>query len=246
MARVKGSKLYEYRVVRHQPIHRLWKTLAVLLVFSVLLMVAYWFGQQRGTFEKQKLLAELEEQQSQLQLALTFQSELHQRYEAARLGVDIDRGALEQVRVEVTRLKQQLAGLQEENEFYRNLMSPEDRKTGLAFGPVDIIGVDKPGSYRFKVVMQQLASEHAQLTGTLTINLVGQLDGQPQVLPLHTLSGDISSAEISLRFKYFQNVEGELTLPEGFEPERLELQARATKPRTATIEKRVDWPFREG
>lgn len=244
MATVKGSTPYHYKVVRYRPIARLWKTIAILLIASLFLAGAFWLGQTSGTFEQQKLIAEIEEQQSQLQTALAFQAELHQRYETARLGAEIDRGALEQVRVEVTRLKQEISELQEENVFYRNLMSPEERQTGLAFGPIDIIGIDRPGAYRFKVVMQQLATQHNLLNGKLIVNIVGRRAGQPEVLALHTVSDSVDEAEIDLRFKYFQNVEGELILPQGFEPERLELQARASKPSPATIEKRVAWPLR--
>ena len=47
---------------------------------------------------------------------------------------------------------------------------------------------------------------------------------------------------IRLRFKYFQNVEGEIVVPDGFVPEKIEISAVAEAP----VAKRVDQEFEWG
>ena len=100
---------------------------------------------------------------------------------------------------------------------------------------------ERPRTYRYKVVVQQLATQHQVLTGTLNFNVVGRQSGEAKVLALKDLSSNVDTDAIKLRFKYFQNVEGELMLPEGFEPERIELEARPSGSSSTVIEKRLTW-----
>lgn len=159
----------------------------------------------------------------------------------AKLGAEVDRKSLEDVRQEVIDLKAAIASLEEENQFYRNLMTPDGDTRGLSFGPVEIVQTERPRTYRYKVVVQQLATQHELLNGTLKFKVVGRQDGEAKVMALKELSSTIDSADIKLRFKYFQNVEGELVLPEGFEPERIELEARPAGSSSGVIEKRLTW-----
>ena len=47
--------------------------------------------------------------------------------------------------------------------------------------------------------------------------------------------------DIRLRFKYFQNIEGELALPEGFQPDRIQIAAVATEPVSKRINEDFGW-----
>ena len=50
---------------------------------------------------------------------------------------------------------------------------------------------------------------------------------------------------MALRFRYFQAVEGELSLPEGFEPEGVVVTATAVKPGNAEVREQFSWQTRE-
>jgi len=62
---------------------------------------------------------------------------------------------------------------------------------------------------------------------------------------LRELSESVSTDTVKLRFKYFQTVKGELTLPVGFDPEAIELVARSIGSEAVTIEKRFGWLVEE-
>ncbi|CAN0527437.1 unnamed protein product, partial [Scytosiphon promiscuus] len=47
--------------------------------------------------------------------------------------------------------------------------------------------------------------------------------------------------DIRLRFKYFQNIEGELVLPENFVPERLQVAAVSLEPVEKSINQNFSW-----
>ena len=90
--------------------------------------------------------------------------------------------------------------------------------------------------------MRQLdADGDTYLTGHVNFNLVGQMQDQQVVLPLRDLSEVEDELDIRLRFKYFQNIEGEMALPEGFEPDRIQIAAVATEPVSKRINEDFGW-----
>jgi hypothetical protein len=118
-------------------------------------------------------------------------------------------------------------------------MEPGDEGEGLKVGSVSVAASAQPGRYRYRFVIQQIANNHKLLTGTLKVELTGLEKGQPLRYSLADLTDDTDSKEVKLRFKYFQTIEGELTLPEGFEPQNLELLVKSGK--STKIEQRFAW-----
>lgn len=244
MAVVKGSKEYQWSVVKIRPRARAQMILGLIAAISLAVVGAYWLGQKQAMSGYGRAQRDLAAVRAELEEVRKGEMQLRQQKENAALGAEVDRKSLEEVRQQVIDLKAQIAGLEEENQFYRNLMSPDGNQRGLNFGPVEIVHTDRPRTFRYKVVMQQLAAQHELLTGTLNFNVVGRQDGVVKVLALSDLSSGIDGANVKLRFKYFQNIEGELVLPEGFEPERIELEARSNGSNATVIEKRFAWLVR--
>ena len=245
MATVKGTKEYRYRVAKYRP--TFWAAVATALGALILasIQASYWIGYKNGMSGQEQAVSDLAAVSAQLKTAQLEQEAARQQLANIRLGSEVDKSALDVVRSEVAELKQQMASLQEENLFYRNLMAPTGNKRGLNFGAVEITQTDAPRTYRYKVVMQQLATQHDMLVGTLSFNVIGRLGGELRVFALKDLTKEIESTNIKLRFKYFQTIEGELKLPENFEPERIELEARSTGNNAVTVEKRFGWLVEE-
>lgn len=241
MNSVKGSKEYQWRVVKHHPRLWFWQGLGLFAAFVLSLEAAYWFGQNRRFSSEQQALNELTAAATELESVRQAEHDLRRQLEKAKLGTEVDRRSLEDVRRELLSLKTDLASLEEENQFYRNLMAPAGNQRGLHFGAVELADTDQPRTFRYKVVLQQLATQHELIKGSLTFKIVGRQDGEPKVLALHEVSPAAERADLKLRFKYFQNIEGQLVLPTGFEPERIELEAKSTGKNATTIQKRFGW-----
>lgn len=245
MSTVKGSKEYQWRVVKDRPRLKFWLALGLITLLLVSVQVAYWLGQKKEASGHDQALSDLSAIGAKLESARQAEQNLRRQLESAKLGSEVDRQSLEDVRRELLQLKLDLASLEEENQFYRNLMAPAGNQRGLNFGVVELADTEQARTFRYKVVMQQLATQHELITGTLNFNIVGRQRGAVKVLGLHEVSADFDSANIKLRFKYFQNIEGQLVLPDGFEPERIELEARSTGKNATTIDKRFGWLVRE-
>ena len=158
---------------------------------------------------------------------------------------EIDRQSLELVRKELAGQNDEIAALEEGLAFYRGLMSPGDIAPGLNLHGVELKEGEQPGHYFFRIVLQQEARKHALLKGTLEAVISGVMDGEVAEYSLAELSDDIEADDIALQFRYFQSIEGQLVLPQGFEPREVRVQASTTKPDKFEIREQYPWQLEE-
>lgn len=245
MTAVKGTIPPRLVVVPYRPV-RTWLIRLLLLVLTVgAVALSYFLGHLRGFSEQADAVAERDQLRLEQQSSSRIVEELRQEVANLKLGAKVDHKAGEEVRNQVILLKAQVAELEEDITFYRGLMAPTDNARGLTIGSLNVLTTGIPRQYAYKLVVLQLATNHQVLTGALNFNVVGWRDGERISLPLHQLSEQVDAEDIRLRFRYFQNIEGRLMLPEGFEPERIELVARSTGANAATVEKKFGWLVQE-
>ena len=239
---VKGSKQQKMVVVPHRPGQRVLFTFLVLM--GVALSAAGGWGyayyttvmsQEGDQADKNELLAQLfdlrvKNDNLERQVAILDRSS----------AVDKQTGV--ELQETLTSLRQRVAQLEEDVLFYRQVVEEETKETGLVIEELDIDATRSPDRYRYKLVMRQEdADGDTYLAGHVNFNLAGQWKDQQVILPLRDLSEAEDELDIRLRFKYFQNIEGELVLPEGFQPDRIQIAAVATEPVSKRINEDFGW-----
>lgn len=227
MAQVKGSNPPPVKVVPYRPVRRLVISVLVTVLVVTAVVGSYYWGHHLGGTRYAAVSAERDQLRKTLRQVSAEAESLRQQVANLTLGSVVDSKAGEEIRSQTVQLKAQIARLEEDIAFYRSLMAPDDNNRGLTIGSLNVISTGVPRYYEYKLVVQQLATNHQLLDGHLTFDVVGWQDGDSVTLPLYQLSRQVDDEQIALRFRYFQNIEGELVLPEGFEPERIELAARS-------------------
>ncbi|WP_111642370.1 DUF6776 family protein [Marinimicrobium alkaliphilum] len=241
MSVVKGSKPERLVVVRYRPWQRiLWGSVAAVVVVAAV-VGSYAGGHYQSAREQSNAVAERDRLRVENRRLQETVNELRQVEANLTLGSKVDNRATEELRHQAMDLKAQIASLEEDITFYRGLMEPSENRGGLTIGSLNVLSTNNAREYGYKLVVQQLATNHQVLNGALNFTVIGRQNGELLELPLYELSGDVESEDIRLRFRYFQNIEGRLTLPEGFEPERIELVARSTGQGATTVEKKFGW-----
>lgn len=232
---VKGSKQYRPVVVAYEPGKRLLILVIGTLAICALGAVCFWRGYQEA--QRQQVLAlqewdELQtrvaEQDEQIQL-------LNMQLSNSQVGVGVDKQSMEVLRKEILDLNRKIVQLNESNEFYRQLMEPASDSKGLAIGSFNLLSTASPGRYHYQLVIQQFAKEVRMLTGRANVTLVGTLAGQPKSFALHELSPQLNTVDIPLKLRFYQSLEGEITLPEGFEVSTVEVLAEKTGSTTPVL-----------
>ncbi len=251
MSAVTGSKQYRMVVVPYRPWIRSLVGVVALAVLALAVAGSYWYGSGKGQTEQAEAIAERDKLKLELAAKIAEADNYRQEVANLKLGAQVDRKASEGVRAEVIDLKTEIAALQEDISFYRSLMAPTGNKRGLSIGSLNVISTGAPRQYEYKLVVQQLATRHTMLNGTLKFNIVGRQTLDPEqgeqlvTLPLKDVSDNVSYESIKLRFKYFQTIEGRLRLPDTFEPERIELIAKSTGSEPVVVEKKFGWLVQE-
>ena len=78
----------------------------------------------------------------------------------------------------------------------------------------------------------------------MKLQVEGLRAGEPTTLALRQIT-EKSVKDLNYRFKYFQNIEGDIELPENFEPLRMNVEILPGGRQKDKIEKTIDWPTEE-
>jgi hypothetical protein len=217
--------------------------LAVLLTLCSLfigVLLGTWGG-VRLTWLQADESKLLQEQVLLLEKQLAAVQQLHTN---AETRVEVDAAALELVRKELAQQQQAVAELEQGIRFYRSLMAPEELQGGLGIRGIDLSVGLLPGHYQFRLLVQQQARKHELISGTVRVRILGELDGGQREFELSELSEQVPRPDIKFKFKYFQAIDGELVLPDGFQPGRIVVDAHADRPRVMDASQEFSWPPR--
>ena len=239
---VKGSKHEKMVVVPYRPGRRF--VLVVLLVLGVAVSAVggFMFSYSNTLRSQQSEQATQQELNELLIGAETKNSELRRQIAILDRSSVMDQLATEEVQETIIGLRDRVAQLEQDIVYYRQVVSAETEDTGLIISQLDIDVTRESNRYRYKLVLrQQDADGDTFLTGHVNINLVGSQGEEKQILSLRDLSAEQDQLDIRLRFKYFQNIEGELVLPENFVPDRLQVAAVSVGPVEKSINQNFSW-----
>lgn len=245
MTEVKPSKQYRMTVVPYRPYRRflLWATVCVLFAASV--YGSFLAGKQYAQGDYSNTVSERDELRLLNENNRQEIERLEQQVANLNLGSQVDRKANEAIRSEMVALKQRIDELEQDNQFYRDLMTPAPGDNGIVIDIPVIKPVSEPGHYKYNLVVKQIAAKHSTVTGYLEFVLSGRQGEEVQRFPLKQLSEKVDTDRLKLKFKYFQRISGQMVLPDGFEPQQISVKIVAQTPRKTTIEKKFGWTSKE-
>ena len=113
--------------------------------------------------------------------------------------------------------EEEIAGVRADLAFYGRLVGGAKRE-GLAVHALTLTPVAGSRAWNFSATLTQNFKRGAETTGRLTLAVTGVADGKIESLDWKSLSQESENAGIGYAFKYFQQVNGIMMLPEGFEP----------------------------
>ncbi|SDW90756.1 DUF6776 family protein [Marinobacter mobilis] len=231
----------EYVVVRHRPGRRLRRT-TILLIFSVgCAVLGYAVGLAQGGFRFSSVLQSRNSLVEELDsLHEDFQN-AQQRLVTLERGHQIDELALSQARRSIAALEREIISLKADLTFYRNIMAPSEISDGLQVDRLTLSAMREPRRFGFKLVLTQVGDNSSYIGGVVAVNVIGLRDGLKEVIALRDLSEDIIDLGVKFRFRYFQEFEGYLTVPEGFEPVEVQVVAQAQGRKSSQAERTFEW-----
>jgi len=228
-----------------------WKTRVIwvllLLAVSAGSVSLFDYGRYMAGYDSAEAGEELDRFQYQQQQLEDEITQLREKKAQVERAAQIEGEAYSELDTTLKDLQAEIIELKEELAFYRGIVSPRDASRGLH---LQSFGLEHNGtrSYRYKVVLTQVLKNDKLASGRVLLQIEGLLNNAPKTLGLKSLTrvnGEKSVKELSYRFKYFQNLEGDLHLPSGFRPLRASVQILPRGRKQKMIEKTIDWPTEE-
>jgi hypothetical protein len=242
---VKGSKQYQMLVVRHRPWYNAGLILLLLGLGVMAAALAYHYGRDDGLALKMEVVRERDEMRGQLNAGVKLVSAMRQEVADLKLGSAVDHRATEEVRLSIENLQDNIAGLEEEIRFYKGVMLPNVEDKGLRIERLAINPTNDPAKQRFRLVLTQVVEKHQFIQGTVEVSLLGTQGGMEKSLKLDEIS-DIKTSVIRFRFRYFQNIDGEISLPDAFVPREVLVVANTVGRNPRQLNRKFQWLVGEG
>lgn len=214
----------------------------ILLIFSVATaIIGYVTGMAQGGFRFSSAERSQERLVDQVEQLRGDNRQMSQQIVNLERGRAVDEQALNQARRTIVGLETELASLQSELVFYKNIMAPSESSRGLQIDRLTMRDAGASGAFDFMVVLVQRGDNKNYLSGSAQVSIVGQRNEERETIALTELSDDVESRDIKLRFRYFQEVKGRLRLPEDFEPLEVQVMAKRDGSASAQVERTFDW-----
>lgn len=161
------------------------------------------------------------------------------RRTVAEREADILRRANALLRESDRERQDQIAGLQADLALYRRLGGASGSQAPLAVHYLELQATQSPRVYRIIFTLTQNLRWAAVISGRVHLGLDGIRDGIALHLTEEQLLAE-STEPLSFKFKYFQQFERLITLPEGFEASQLTIRLRSASLRD-TVERSMEW-----
>ena len=247
MLKVKPDKSFEVMVVHHRPYRRFFYCFVFFFIVFFAACGGFIVGHQYAINEvsRSDVAAELRVLKARYAEKIKEAEKLDQQLSYLSLMKDIDSKANETVRATIVRMKETVAKLEQDNTFYRSLMHPRADHKGVVIDQPDIAIGSVFNLYKYTFVIKQVVTQHRELSGYIQIELLGRQDGEFRRLKLSNISNTMTVERLQLKFKYFQRIDGEMLLPEGFLPQRIVLKAVIQQPKKVVVDKEFDWLINE-
>lgn len=230
-------------VVRLHDPRRLRFVIAACVVLALLLCVGLFeLGQRAGG---SSIFRSDERRQALKREARALRAEnkaLEEELARVRTSLDVDREAHAQLQGTLAERESRVAQLNEELAFYRRIVAPADGQGSLRVQTFEVTNNGANGdikhAYRLRLLLVQSPQRSGRAQGVVDLSLRGTLHGEETSLTLHELAAEPREFE----FLYFQDVDLDVVLPEGFEPVTAEIELRPRARNARAIAASFPWP----
>jgi len=167
--------------------------------------------------ERDELIESLRRSVAELEMLKGSQD--RERQEVAR--------AIGELQAEVARQRQQL-------EFYKGVVASTEPATDVAIRNFRIGRATSAGHAQLRLSLVQPGNPQSIVSGRIKVILEGARAGRPV---------RVSLLEIPYSFRYFENIDRELTLPDGVSPERVQIEVEPSGRPGRPVVQSLLWPL---
>ncbi len=186
-------------------------------------------GQERTAFEAR--VAELENEI----IALNEQIALLETHR------DIEREAYADVETSLTELQTTIQEQQDAISFYRGIVSPADGNAGLRVQDFRLSRGAAEREYTIRLVLIQAMKHDRRVSGDVELIVEGIENGEQTSYSYADLLPEDADRSWAFSFRYFQDFDRQVILPDGFTPERVSVHVESRTRSIDSIDENFSW-----
>lgn len=219
---------HQYRTVvkRVHPHAGRWRALSWLLALSACGAAGVWWGLNMtappAVLDDRRAL--LTDQISQL-----------------LLQAEADQQTLNELRNHLIDQAADIAALEDMLAFYRGVLAPEEGDTPVVLRDPELVFTGQARRWQFTMVIHRGEAGESVYRGQLGLRIRGQGPGEPTFVSVSEVDSADESSVFPLRFRYLQQLQVVISLPEGFVPETIESVVTLTGPVRKTAQRSDRW-----
>lgn len=223
----------------HRPKLWLLSLVAGFCLILLLMWLVFEYGRNIAGYDKanadfyiNRLQAQLDESQAEI-------VESNRRATMLERNSRIDDDASLQLKKTLEESQSEALKLKKELSFYKSIVAPEQGSRNLAIQSIKL-KQKEDGGYAYKIMVSQRGRNDQVARGTIDVKIEGIEKGQPVTLKLADIS-NATKKPMKFGFKYFQNFEGVMTLPEAFQPDIVRVKVMPSSGKIKAIDEKFVW-----
>ena len=226
---------------------RLWATRAALVVFAAVGgYLVYEFGRIQAGYDLVDAASDRHEYEQRIDGLEDEISALKEQIALLETHRDIDREAYREVEASLTDLQAKIQEQRDAIAFYRGIVSPADGNKGLRVQDLKLTRGKKEREYNIRLVLVQALKHDRKVSGNVNLTIEGDLDGVEKTFSYAELLPENAEAAWAFSFRYFQDFNRPVVLPDGFTPERVNVEVQSRTRSISSIEESFAWTTSQG
>lgn len=230
---------HRFVIVPHRP-HVRWLLAGALVLWLLSLSGTWWVASERAAPGMAKLRAELELTGKRAAQAEALSRQLRQNVATLRRSDQISRSANTELQATLAERDEEVSALRADVAFYERLVGATGQRRGLSVHEA-VFTPEAAGTWRYTVTLTQNLNRGAISRGEARVSVEGVVGGRLRTLGWDDLRQEPGAEGQPFSFRYFQQLEGSIMLPEGFTPQRVRVQLRSDG---STVEQAFPWQAR--
>ncbi len=153
---------------------------------------------------------------------------------------EIDKQASQELRQELVRLQDEFYKLKGELEFYQGIMASTQDSKGLNVQGLYLENFGRDNHYRYRLILTNVTKANHVAEGIAHVTLEGEANGKTLKYDFQDIAGP-GETDWEFKFKNFKRFEGNIMIPDGFNPSRITVELSTKGKRRKIIERTFDW-----
>ncbi|HEY5702601.1 MAG TPA: DUF6776 family protein [Gammaproteobacteria bacterium] len=216
----------------------------VVIALSLLISMTTWFYLDENHWARIKSHASMGNEAMKFmeenKALLRENQELKDRIIMLERTAQIDSQMAAELHDSLGSLQDEIYRLKGELEFYQGVMSSTSSEAGLNIQGMQVDPLPEEGNYRFRLILTHVTKREQVIEGSVDIALEGVKNGKLTVLNIRELAMD-TAMDLSFKFRNFKRFEGNISIPEGFEPRRVIVNLQPREKKLSKIKRVFIW-----